>query len=569
MEIVGECLAGPRLAIIGRPPHLPHREPTPVIRHALRSFRHQTRHAARFASRLRRVGVYGFNLLLWSRLVNRRLDAVPIELARTLLDKKGVRFRAPNLSIAGVSAERAAVWEEGFAGVYATLLLNLQMPDTLSPLRYAHPAPSFAGVYLWDSAFISQVWATWDRAVARDVLQAVVDLRDGDRLQHVVADFSESAFTQPPLLAWAVQRIAQAQEIRDDLGWLGTMYEPLAVYHDWLNANRRLNSGLYAWRHPYESGIDNSPRFSTLDESRFADTTRLESPDFATYMVLQSEALAELSDLLDRGDAPRCRQTAQCIREATNERLWDPQDKLYYDRHEATGEFVRSKTIASLLPLWAGVPPDDVAAALRDHAVDPQAFGTLIPLPSVSRGDPDFAKDMWRGPVWVNTAYAVLQGLERHGFFEETASLALRLCDGVYRTFGECRRFYEFYDPDRFDIEELGRKAGNRWKHFTLGGKPVGEFVGWTGLVNTIVIETLVGFRHAAGRRVLRPLLPKDVEGVAFSVRLPQEGLDITVEREGDRVLTVIRSRGFTQRFDLAFGEVLELDSSASEATES
>jgi hypothetical protein len=511
------------------------------------------------------MSVYGFNLLLWSRLVDRRLDATPIELARTLLDEKGVRHSAPKLSVAGLKAERAAVWEEGFAGIYATLLLNLQMPDTLSPVRYAHPAPSFAGVYLWDSAFISQVWAPWDRLVARDVLQAVVDLRDGDRLQHVVADFSESAFTQPPLLAWAVQQLAQAQEIRDDLGWLGTMYEPLAAYHEWLNANRRLSSGLYAWRHPYESGIDNSPRFATLDESRFADTTGLEAPDFAAYMLLQCAALAELSDLLDREDATQFRQTASTIRDSVNQRLWDSSDGLYYDRDETTSEFVRSKTIASLLPLWAGAPTEAIAARLRDHALNPQAFGTTVPLPTVARGDPEFAKDMWRGPVWINTAYAVLQGLERHGYLEETATLAFRLCDGVYRTFGECRRFFEFYDPDRFDITELGRKAGNRWKHFTLGGKPVGEFVGWTGLVNTIVIETLVGFRHVAGRRVLRPLLAKEVEGVAFAVRLPQEELDITVERVGERVLAIIRSKGTTQRYDIAFGEAVDLDAAARE----
>ncbi len=553
--------------MMGRPSRTLTASRRPVIRHALRSFRLQTHHAARFASRLRRVGVYGFNLLLWSRLVDRRLDAVPIELARTLLDKKGVRYSAPSLGVAGVEANRAAVWEEGFAGVYATLLLNLQTPDTLSPVRYAHPAPSFAGVYLWDSAFISQVWAPWDRMVARDVLQAVVDLRDGDRLQHVVADFSESVFTQPPLLAWAVHRLAQAQEIRDDAGWLGAMYEPLAAYHEWLKANRRLEGGLYAWLHPYESGIDNSPRFSTLDESRFADTTPLAAPDFATYMVLQCEALAELSDLLDREDAPTYRQAAQGLRDGMNDRLWHAGDGVYYDRNETSGEFVRSKTIASLLPLWAGAPTDAIANRLRDQAMDPDAFGTTVPLPTVARNDPFFAKDMWRGPVWINTAYAVLQGLARHGYLEETASLAYRLCDGVYRTFGECRRFFEFYDPDRYDIEELGRKAGNRWKHFTLGSKPVGEFVGWTGLVNTIVIETLVGFHHVAGRRVLRPLLPKEAEGVAMNVRLPQEGLDIMVEREGDRVLATVRSLGLTQRLEIGFGETVNIDIPAGEET--
>jgi hypothetical protein len=36
---------------------------------------------------------------------------------------------------------------------------------------------------------------------------------------------------------------------------------------------------------------------------------------------------------------------------------------------------------------------------------------------------------------------------------------------------------------------ELRRKKGNLWKRLTLGSKPVKNFVGWSGLANTLVME--------------------------------------------------------------------------------
>ena len=77
----------------------------------------------------------------------------------------------------------------GFAAVHAALFLNLQTAGTSAKLRYAHPSPALHAIYLWDSAFIAQIWKWWDPEVAFDVLRAVVERRDGDRLQHFAADF--------------------------------------------------------------------------------------------------------------------------------------------------------------------------------------------------------------------------------------------------------------------------------------------------------------------------------------------------------------------------------------------
>ncbi|WP_197527263.1 MGH1-like glycoside hydrolase domain-containing protein [Pirellulimonas nuda] len=500
-------------------------------------------------------------------MLGRKHDPIPIEFPNRVLQEKGVSRQPPALHVSGPN-EAASLWDNGFAAVNATLLLNLNAPDVLSSVRYAHPAPAFQGVYLWDSAFIAQVWRLWEPEAARDAILAVLELRDGARMQHVVADFVSSKYTQPPLLAWSLLRCCPLGDA-EGLAVLSRAYPHLRDYNEWLNGNRRTQHGLYAWAHPYESGIDNSPRFSSRDESAFVDTRSMESPDFSAYMVLQNESLAEIARRVDDLQAAaRFSEQAEEIRDAMNALLWSDEDGLYYDRDVASGKLLRHKTIAALLPLWAGVPDDERAGRLIEHAVDPRSFGTPIPLPSVARDSPDFVLDMWRGPVWINTAFAVIQGLERYGRLEEAGELSARLCEGVYRTFANERRVFEFYDPERFDICRLHRKQGNRWKQFTLGGKPVSEFVGWSGLVNTLVIENLIGLREGAtGTLELRPLIPQRLAGMAFSIRLPAYGLAITVERTAaGGVCGVVRSATGIQRFDAPFGEAMAIGAAGNNA---
>jgi putative isomerase len=284
-----------------------------------------------------------------------------------------------------------------------------------------------------------------------------------------------------------------------DRAFLEQVYEPLKRFHAWYFAARRLPSGLFYWEHPYESGLDNSPRFSDRPEHRFADTTKLAAIDLSSYLVLDSQNMAEMAEALGKGeDAAAFRDDGARLKDLINARLWDEESKSYFDRREDTGEFVRVLSIASLTPLVAGVPPPERAKALVAEILDPRAFNTKIPFPSVARDDPSFQKDCWRfqkdcwrGPVWVNMAYLTILGMELYGYGDEARELTRRLVDGVYKTRQNTGQFVEFYDPDRDDFKELTRKKGNLYKRLTLGNKPVGGFVGWTGLVNNLAVEHL------------------------------------------------------------------------------
>ncbi|WP_299441973.1 trehalase family glycosidase [uncultured Rhodospira sp.] len=512
------------------------------------------------ARRLARVVWFGLRHFVLSRLFRRLRRTAPAELTQALMAAKAIEHPPPVLAVTGPD-EMARAWDQGFAAVNAALYLNLQKPDHLSAWRHAHPAPSFPAIYLWDSAFIAQIWAWWDPSVAADVLRSVVDGRDGDRLRHFIADFARSPFTQPPLIAWSLERLAHSAtpEVHDP--WLAAMYAPLRDYKRWLYTHRRTADGLFAWAHAYESGVENAPRFGSRDERTLRDTRRVAAPDFCAYMVLKCEALAAMARRLGReADATTHEADATALREAVNRTLWDEDEGLYFDRDTASGRFVRSRSIASLLPLWAGIPDARQAARLHAHIVDPESFNTLIPLPSVALSDAAFEKDMWRGPVWLNTAFAVVEGLHRYGYVETAAELAFRLCDGVYRTVRLTGHVHEFYDPQQHGIQTLHRKKGNLWKRMTLGGLPVGDFVGWSGLVNTLVIETLFGLRRRPEGLAITPRFPARAAGQSFRLTLPREDLEVSVDvSEGGAVSGRATGPWGETPFDLRFGQDLLL----------
>jgi len=549
------------------------------LRRLLREARSSTGRVTAFAGRGTRGLRYLWHLLIWSRVSAGRSGLLPIELPPEVLRRKGIETAPPHLRIAGHSLGKA--FGRGFAEVYALLFANLQQADLLSPTRHAIPGPAFRGVYLWDSAFIAQVWRWWDPAVAAEVLQAVIDLRDGDRLQHVVTEFHQSRYTQPPLIAWAVCDIIDALPSEQGRALLAQVYEPLRRYQGWLDANRRLSNGLYFWAHPYESGVENAPRFSNTDESTLRDTRSLAATDLSSYVVLQLEALAQMAHRLGHGGAAaRFSDDAAALRERIDRLLWDDEAGLYLDR-DGAGAPIRVATIASLMPLWAGVPDRDRAARLASQLADPAAFGTEVPLPSVARSDPSFEKDMWRGPVWLNTAYAVVQGLLHYDLQGEAGELAFRLCRAVYGVFERERRIYEFYDPDVLDTDALRRKDGNWWKALTLGRGPQREFVGWTGLVNNLLLEVLLGLELTATQRRLRPRLPPACRGMRIELDLPAEAAfaaggspqlppapAFATERfhlqlqmlEDDRFEGIVNHKGHVARFSTGFAEPVPID---------
>jgi neutral trehalase len=407
-------------------------------------------------------------------------------------------------------------WEAPYAAVYKELDSNLHKPGKI-PYFHARPAPKYDGVYLWDSSFISLIWNERNPEIAKDIVRAVIHNQQPDgRIPHVIDIFGISQWTQPPVLGWAASRIAQST---GDLDFVREVYPKLSRYHAWLLSDRRLPTGLFFWQHPYESGIDNSPRFGNRDESYYRDTRKVEAIDMSSHVAMDARALKKMALMLldarsSKDDSNALNQDVLRLSAEIEEigglirtRLWDEKTGYFYDRDE-NGSFVAIPTNASFFPLAAEVASDRQAARLVAHLQNPAEFNTFVPFPTVARNDKNFEKDCWRGPIWINTAYLIIQGMKSYGYKAEAKDMAYRLVDGVFKTWNNTHKFVEYYDPDRLDFEKLTRKRGtglfqffsgtkDAWaflvhlfgKQLFLGTKPVDHFIGWTGLVNVLIHE--------------------------------------------------------------------------------
>ncbi len=430
--------------------------------------------------------------------------------------EKGVAS-APPAILAGGGGARGEDWTRGFGAMYDELLKNLIMPNRFFTTRHAQPGPAWPDdVYLWDTAFVAEVWRRWDVKTGEEITRAVLDHADRGRLQHAVGSDEYYKDTQPPVMAWAVWRLYLAGH---DRAYLAYAYPILKNYNRWLYANRRLPGGLFFWVHPYESGMDNSPRFSNANVTRIADMKDLAAIDLSSYLVLQNATLAAMARELGLPDDEKLfTERAEALKKLINDNLWDEADGLYYDRDLKGGKPIRVKSVASLLPLFCAVPDAARAQRLRGHIMDPAEFNTPMPLPSVARDDPAFGKDMWRGPVWINTAYMVVLGLDDYGYHDEAAEIAFRIVDGVYRNYRLSGNIYEYFDPDHDGVSELGRK-NSLYKKLTHNDKPKPHFVGWDGLVNNLVVERLMGC--PAGDGPCAAAFPPAAAGMTFELTRP------------------------------------------------
>lgn len=403
--------------------------------------------------------------------------------------KKGVKEPVPAIPS---TIQLEANWQEAYNDVFNVLCHNLKKPNTFFRGYRAHPGPPYKAAYLWDTAFITQVWLHWDTHIAEELIHYVLKFqKPSGKIHHAVVEiivkphaYSES---QPPILSWASLRIYQKSKNKD---FLKAVYPKLKLYHEWLLKERQHPDGLFFWKHAYESGIDNSPRFSTRSESRFEDTTKMAAVDMSSYMALSMESLSTIAKELDLSDDQKIfDQQYTHLRNVMNKKLWDESRGMYFDWSYKKNSFIHIETISNLTPMVAGIPNQTQADQMMKKIIDPAYYNTLMPFPSVARNEEIFVKDMWRGPVWINMAYLGVLGVDRYGHHRKAKYLAKKVVRGIYSTWKNTGHFYEFYDPDRFDIKELHRKKGNLWKRLTLGSKPVKDFVGWTGLANSLLLE--------------------------------------------------------------------------------
>ncbi len=354
-----------------------------------------------------------------------------------------------------------------------------------TPNRFPHRF-----LWLWDSCFHSMGNRFISEELAKESILSVLDAQDADGfIAHRASPTEHSDITQPPVIAWSVEKIVRRT---GDIDFAKQCYDRLAAYLEWDIRHRRTESGLFFWHIQKtsvvcrcdESGMDNCSRFDDVEE--------MECIDFSCFMVKEANAMRYLAELLGKTDEVRkwaalAADTADLI----NKRLWDENDGYYYDWELKTQSLHKVKSVASFLPLWAGVCPENRVPRLLSALNDEKQFNTPFARSGISRDDKTFGADMWCGPVWINYIYFLAEGLYRYGQKNTADELIRNTVSEITRWYISDGVFYGFYDPmGRVSPRTLNRK-GHAVTPYLYGGRyQVIRDYGWTAtLFAAMVME--------------------------------------------------------------------------------
>lgn len=361
------------------------------------------------------------------------------------------------------------------ATVKALSILKGQVCSAEGSIRHRWTTPDrwpHRKLWLWDSACHAIGWRHIDPSVARDAVEAVLDTQFPDgRIPISTSPFDQdtSGYTQPPVLALACWLIDQAAP---DTAWLGRVYPSLCRYVEWDLANRDSDcSGLLGWAMQTkkscrcgESGADNSSRFDSGEP--------LHVPDFNALIALECELLGRMAARIGRPEEERAmwsdRHSRLCRR--MNERLWSKAFGLYMDVPVGGKESTDVMSFAGFLPLVCQAPDRRQIEHMVRHLGNPATFGTQLPVPSIApRESPYYRKDMWCGPVWVNTNWLISLGLRRNGLERNANSLRDATMGEIERQYEQYGTIFEFYDDEMaVDPPALHRKGScnpDEWIH--------------------------------------------------------------------------------------------------------
>lgn len=307
-----------------------------------------------------------------------------------------------------------------------------------------------------------------------------------------------SGITMPPIHAVAVEKIYQnARRPKSVHPFLERIYPKLLALHAYLYRERDPHGeGLVYIRHPWESGIDNSPtwdfvlkriaidkaslptytrrdlehgvdpsmrpsdddydryvylvnlfRHCTYDESCIRESCPflIQDPLFNSILCRANESLARIAAVIgEPAEVPLSwvRRTGEAIRG----KLWHEEHGMFDAYDLVSGELIEVDTAAGFLPLFTGAPSREQAKVLYDR-LNSCSFcalhqGNCFTIPNYDTQKEGFDRsNYWRGPVWININWMLSQGLRRYGYTTKADSLQKDLLQLPIR-FG----FHEYFD---------------------------------------------------------------------------------------------------------------------------
>ena len=311
-------------------------------------------------------------------------------------------------------------------------------------------------------------------------------------------DVGTSGISQPPIVAMAVWHIYKRLKEDGEEGaqaFLDEFYPKLYKLHKYFHEHRDPeNWGLVTIYHPWESGFDNSPRWDSamkvitpkdLPKYERVDTRYVEeenrptdeSYDRYVYLALELKKKNYDDELIYRDHPFRVKdkvtssilyladkrlkmmaETAgkntseidgwlKVFEENLNSKLWNADEKLFYDFDLNKNDYIKVKTAGALMPFATGIlskeQVDDVYEHIKsgDFCGDTSCKIELVPSNAVSESTFD-DDHYWRGPIWINVNWFMWKGFKEYEMKDEADHVKRHLLELMDK-----EGFHEYYSP--------------------------------------------------------------------------------------------------------------------------
>ena len=291
-----------------------------------------------------------------------------------------------------------------------------------------------------------------------------------------------SSTIQPPILAYAVERVYEATGDQD---FKNNSLPILMAYYRWLRVNRDPDEdGLISVIQPEEAGTDCSPKYDEVlgiedlsnqgfisalkkvydvyeplrgDDKKILETNVFHVEDVLVNSIYSFSLRALARMLGDSPDATEFNKEADKTRDALISKCWDEATSAFYDLSGTNESMLKTVTISSLMPLiLPDLPSHIVDMVVEKWILSEEEFWLPYPLPSVPASSSKFIPGnpggfIWRGPTWINTNWFLSHALRRHGYKEVAEVIVEKSYEAI-----ELSGYREYYNP--YTAEGLGAR---------------------------------------------------------------------------------------------------------------